>query len=533
MSANSTRSICQPLASEPAACSWYRQPRWRYRSVTEAGAVSRAIAALFVLLFLSTNMALAEKQWGAQPSTQVSACPVDSREHVVERAVEEGCAARRHAPITRAKTARRGGALAKLQRTTVTEIQRLMNWMRPGTAAPRADRFVPERDGVQRAAPSVPKSAVTSHAASKPDKSPRIHSTPEAAPLPSELPAAIALITIGVLFGWLGGRIDPRSRVPVKRLPARIPRCCDVSARETFLCRTAREIDTHTTRATLEDLIPWTNDRALPGVPHASVEPWTAGSASDRGPVRCCNEDNVLCYAIGDHCVALVADGCGATPLGARASCLAVLSAAASIVNLIDSPSGQWLSPQAIATRALFDAQIRLMIEARRLGLELSPDSLRTTLIVAVSDYHELGIAYIGDGGALIVRADGQVEQLMTPQKANASNVLAASLGPSMEGGPLSGRVTLCGGEVIVLGSDGVFDRVGASFGQDLVRASARLGGDLQVAVQQALEEMCDATDEQGYLFDDNVTLAVLADGTAPPWTATAESAEQALAAFS
>jgi hypothetical protein len=59
--------------------------------------------------------------------------------------------------------------------------------------------------------------------------------------------------------------------------------------------------------------------------------PWTIGFATHPGLVRHRNEDTGAAFSVGEHRVAIVADGLGGMPLGAEASALAVRAAEESI----------------------------------------------------------------------------------------------------------------------------------------------------------------------------------------------------------
>src|SRR5207302_4981508 len=99
--------------------------------------------------------------------------------------------------------------------------------------------------------------------------------------------------------------------------------------------------------------------------------------------------------------------------------------------------------PQTVAAQALQDASLRLAKEGARLCLVNPQDGLRTTLIVVIAEAADVGYAYCGDGGACIVRTSGAVEHFLNPQKAGPDqpNVLAASVGPQMQGQPLLGSI--------------------------------------------------------------------------------------------
>lgn len=248
------------------------------------------------------------------------------------------------------------------------------------------------------------------------------------------------------------------------------------------------------------------------------VEPWTVGLATLCGNVRSENQDNGLAFQVGDTSVVIVADGCGGLSHGQRAALLASTSAAASIAS--DLTKTRWVAPdlERIARTAIDAAAHRLAVEGDKLNIKEVRGGLRTTLIVVVAHRRELGFAYIGDGGGIVLRPSGEQYQFLEPQKASgmALNVLAASLGPVMEGRPKSGRFDRMPGELVLIGSDGVFDRVPESFAKDVLRGCISIGGDLRATADRIVTELADVQDPSGYVCDDNLTLGLLGDGTPP-----------------
>ena len=248
---------------------------------------------------------------------------------------------------------------------------------------------------------------------------------------------------------------------------------------------------------------------------------WDLGLATHKGHVRSDNQDYGLGFHIGGHDVLVVADGCGGIPHGQRAAYLAVVTAAVSIVRTYGMAS-RWNVPhvRGAAERAIMDAAHRLAIEGDKLGVHDIRDGLRTTLIVVIAnDDHEVGYAYIGDGGGYVVKTIGEAHRFLVPHKASgfAANVLAASLGPRMEGEPATGVFRRSPGDLLLVGTDGIFDRTEeATFGKDVLRGCLQHAGDLQGAADQIVEELACFQDANGYICDDNMTLGIMGDGTAP-----------------
>jgi serine/threonine protein phosphatase PrpC len=142
-------------------------------------------------------------------------------------------------------------------------------------------------------------------------------------------------------------------------------------------------------------------------------------------------------------------------------------------------------------------------------------DGLRTTLITVVctpSGYH---YGYIGDGGLWVRRRSGDLEKLLSPHKADAlhPNILAASLGPAVHGSPEFGEAERREGDLLLVGTDGVFDRIEDSFAEDVAGLAAQMfSGNLQEAVEETLRQLASAQDKAGYLCEDNMTLVLIAD---------------------
>lgn len=246
---------------------------------------------------------------------------------------------------------------------------------------------------------------------------------------------------------------------------------------------------------------------------------WKIGLATTKGNVRSENQDYGLCFTIGGRDVMIMADGCGGLPYGQRAAHLAVLSAAASILHAYGMAS-LWHRPKVtdVSLRAIRDAAHRLAIEGDKLNITDIRGGLRTTLIVLVGNQHEVGYAYIGDGGGCVLTATGKINHFLDPQKASlsATNVLAASLGPMTEGEPVNGVLKRELGDLLIVGTDGVFDRVESTFPKDVLRGCIQYKGDLQKTAEHIVEELASFKDTAGYICDDNLTLGIMGDGNNP-----------------
>jgi serine/threonine protein phosphatase PrpC/regulator of replication initiation timing len=257
-----------------------------------------------------------------------------------------------------------------------------------------------------------------------------------------------------------------------------------------------------------------------PDLPRGS---WNLGLATVKGNVRSENQDYGLCFEIGGHQVLVVADGCGGLPHGQRAAYLSVLEAATSIIRTYGK-AAKWLTPDpaTAAAKAMHDASHCLAVEGDKLNIVDLRDGLRTTLIIVVGNRGELGYAYIGDGGGYVIHASGAIDQFLVPQKANQNilHVLAASLGPSMEGEPVVGKIPRFPGDLLLVGTDGIFDRVDGSFPKDVLKGAIQHNGDLQKVGELALCELAEFKDSAGYICDDNMALGLMGDGTQPKLSA-------------
>ncbi len=253
--------------------------------------------------------------------------------------------------------------------------------------------------------------------------------------------------------------------------------------------------------------------------PRVSTDPWRLGLATAKGNVRLENQDYGLCFQIDGHEVLVVADGLGGIPHGQRAAYLAVVSAAVSIIRTFGR-SPRWHAPclKSAALKAITDAGHRLAVEGDKLNISAIRGGLRTTLIVVVANKREIGYAYIGDGGGCVVHSSGEVHHFLKPQKANefAMNILAASLGPMTEGEPVAGFLKRSTGDVLIVGTDGIFDRVDKGFPKDVIRGCVQFDGDLQKTAEHIVQELASFQDSAGYICDDNLTLGVMGDGEPP-----------------
>ena len=246
---------------------------------------------------------------------------------------------------------------------------------------------------------------------------------------------------------------------------------------------------------------------------------WGLGLASVVGPVRSENQDHAVAWDQGQFRVIVVADGMGGLPRGKEAATTATRRVARHLAAHI--AEGNMLSrPLEVISECFNVAAGALRITT---GITGNSDGLRTTLIVVVLTPQAMFWGYIGDGGCWVYRQDGTIDNILTGHKdPDAPNVLFASLGPTVQGYPEVGSTGRCPGDVVFVGSDGVFDRIpdAAEFSASVVDAARdHFNGDLQRTVDEVARQLSEARDTHGTpICDDNLTLAVaVPDNEAPP----------------
>jgi hypothetical protein len=249
-----------------------------------------------------------------------------------------------------------------------------------------------------------------------------------------------------------------------------------------------------------------------PGTAVRAAGSWTAGAATAAGRVRKENQDAVAIQQVGPWQIALCADGLGGLPLGGEASGLAVQAASGWLRQRLAHTSVA--APQELldlVLSGLHEAQGALARHAEELALP-PRGGLRTTLTVVVAGSSHWAFAHAGDGfGIRILPGAARVEPWLQPQKGAYLNEVACSLGPHLEGGPLSGVLEREPGELLAFGSDGIGDRVDLEgFGLHLLQRLQDNPEALSGLCGELLEELAGLSSDLGYLFDDNLSLVVL-----------------------
>jgi len=262
--------------------------------------------------------------------------------------------------------------------------------------------------------------------------------------------------------------------------------------------------------------------KASPDVSQIPYKPewsWSQGFATEKGNVRAENQDYVMCFRVAEYDFLMGADGLGGLSHGRLASYLAVLEGSkTAVVELSKEPFLKSISLTKVLGLILDQAQHVLSTYGDKLGIDDINGGLRTTVIVVIANEREIYYGYIGDGALDILRTNGQVESIMIPQKfGQLQNVLSASLGPQRQGDYVTGQVNRTPGDLLIISTDGVADRIEPTeFAHDIMRCAINKNGNLSAVAQQIVGELAGAIDDDGYICDDNLTLALLGTGQQP-----------------
>lgn len=246
---------------------------------------------------------------------------------------------------------------------------------------------------------------------------------------------------------------------------------------------------------------------------------WSLGLETAKGNIRSENQDYGLACRFGEYDIVAVADGMGGLSHGQKASYLGAFAAMKSVIaGLANTTPWRPIRVDRVLRGALEQAHHTLGMHGDKLRIDGINGGLRTTLILVITKGVTVHFGYIGDGGLDILHPDGRLESILNPQKdGDMLNVLTASLGPQLQGAFVSGEFKRSPGDLIIVSTDGIADRVDASeFARDIMRVAIRNGGDLQTVSEQVVAELADTKDAHGYICDDNLTLALLGTGQAP-----------------
>ena len=69
---------------------------------------------------------------------------------------------------------------------------------------------------------------------------------------------------------------------------------------------------------------------------------------------------------------------------------------------------------------------------------------------------------------------------------------------------------------MLIVGSDGVFDRVDKRFPKDVIHGCFHYNGDLLNTAEHVVNELASFKDSAGYICDDNLTLGIMGNGKEP-----------------
>ena len=248
--------------------------------------------------------------------------------------------------------------------------------------------------------------------------------------------------------------------------------------------------------------------------------PWNIGCRSITGPVRARNDDYGLAFEVNGHQIVILADGVSGEPFGGKAAFWAIQCAAWSIMKqFAEDREKSGPHSDKIAAKALHAAASGLGRLAAACGVV---HGLRTTLIIVVATPTMYGYAYIGDGKGYVLRSNAAPEQFLFPQREAEmpANLIAACLGPRTLGAPITGALSRQSGDLLVVGTDGIFSE-SVEWCDDylhrLLMTAIQCDGHLQRAVDHELQQLASTKDNLGFLFDDNMTLALVGDRKLSP----------------
>ncbi|MBI4872084.1 MAG: protein phosphatase 2C domain-containing protein [Candidatus Riflebacteria bacterium] len=249
--------------------------------------------------------------------------------------------------------------------------------------------------------------------------------------------------------------------------------------------------------------------------------PWSGEVGSIKGQVAMENQDYGLALCHGDCTFLAIADGCGGVSGGKAASFAAVRGATAEVLRQLAFHRGRPIDePLDVVQKAFEAAAAQLRGLSQRLAIPAGVSALRTTLILVFATQTRYGWLYIGDGGLVVLRRDGRLENLLHPHKdPAAANILDRSLGPTPHGLPATGTTPRCPGDLLMAGSDGVFDHVEDSFPWKMRQILCDCAGDTNAACFGVLGQFasCREAETNLFPFDDNLTLALLPTGALEP----------------
>lgn len=225
------------------------------------------------------------------------------------------------------------------------------------------------------------------------------------------------------------------------------------------------------------------------------------------------NQDRVYTTRLGGCEVVVVADGLGGLPRGEEAAEFAASQALLRLRRKL--PSMLRLGPAAVRTllvATIWSVAVAMARDAARRGLHPDADGFRSTLVVLVALPDAYAVAWVGDGGVVVVRVSGEVVQLVVPHKSMTSpDILDASLGPEIEGRPGWAIAPRLPGDLVLAATDGIADALTPDLIADAQQALERAGRHARRAARAVVEDIA-ATGE----ITDNLSLALITTSTSP-----------------
>lgn len=211
-------------------------------------------------------------------------------------------------------------------------------------------------------------------------------------------------------------------------------------------------------------------------------------------------------FGSGERCVAGVGDGVASLPAGADASCCAVTTGSSHLAYYLGRDPAESELPE-ILHHAMLSASHALTVKA----LYENIHGMRTTLALIIATPQNYYAESIGDSKFIVVRKDGKVEVLVEPQRVPGRplNELAASLGPVIDGNPQSSSLPVLPGDLLIGGSDGLWNIVDDEFPQTIMTAVKQYKGDLQYIADTVVADLVGEKDPFHLPCRDNITMAL------------------------
>ena len=243
------------------------------------------------------------------------------------------------------------------------------------------------------------------------------------------------------------------------------------------------------------------------------VSPHRLGACSIAGNTRKENQDRLHLGHLAGADLCIVADGLGGLPRGAMAAEIATSYARERLEGELPMllPAGPD-AVRAFLVGVIWQAAAKLAEAVVVHGWNGEGVGLRTTLILVVATRDHYVLAFIGDGGAFVLRGDGETVSLLDPHKDMAEpEVLHASLGPSIEGRPSWAVMERRAGDVLVVATDGVADVFDAALAARLREELDRTQGNAAQTAWEIVRQTAFARDDADHFsVTDNLTCVVL-----------------------